>query len=269
MLECVINVSASAPDVIAELTQTADSLLLDVHRDVWHHRSVLTLGGPDDEVQDGARSVTRQAIGLIDLTKHEGVHPRLGVVDVVPFVPIDHLDGSDLRQALHHRHAFGEFVGVKLDLPCFSYGPERSLPEVRNAAFRTLWPDYGPRSPDPRTGASCIGARGALVAFNLVLKQNDIGLAKSTARTVRNDYLRTLGLQVGASVQVSCNLVAPHLLGPADAYDLVAALATVASAELVGLIPSSVLHSIPRSRWEQLDCNEDATIEGRLSARNN
>jgi glutamate formiminotransferase len=260
VLECVINVSEGhdvAP-LQAIVTASGDSLL-DVHRDEHHNRAVLTLAG--DGVETAARAVATAAVGHLDLSKHVGVHPRLGVIDVVPFVP---LDGSSLDDALAARDAFAHWASAELDLPCFFYGPERSLPEVRRTAFTTLAPDTGPRMPHPTAGACAVGARGVLVAYNVWLATGDVSTAKAIAKSVRSPAVRALGLRVGDGVQVSCNLIAPHDIGPAEIYDLVAARADVTRAELVGLLPRDVLVAVPRARWEALDLSEDRTLEASL-----
>ncbi len=140
--------------------------LLDLHRDVHHNRAVLTLAGAD--VEAAARRVTRTAVDHLDLRTHHGVHPRIGVVDVVPFVP---LEGSALVDAVAARDRFARWAGATLGLPCFVYGPERSLPSIRRGAFRELAPDTGPPAPHPTAGACAVGARPVLVAFNLWLRR--------------------------------------------------------------------------------------------------
>ena len=159
------------PDTILEIAACAGRALLDVHSDPWHHRSVLTLGG--DDVEAAARAVAAAAVDLLDLSDHEGAHPRLGVVDVVPFVPLPRLGGGrrrgaddDLGEALAARDRFARYAADELGVPCFFYGPERSLPEVRRRAFVTEAPDAGPAVPHPSAGAMCVGARPPLVAYN-------------------------------------------------------------------------------------------------------
>jgi glutamate formiminotransferase len=110
-----------------------------------------------------------------------------------------------------------------------------------------------------------VGARGALVAYNLVLAHNDVAHARRVAAAVRSPALRTLGLAIGDEAQVSCNLLSPLELGPAEAYDLVSALVEVRRAELVGLIPASVLARTPSQRWSELDLGPERTLERRLA----
>jgi glutamate formiminotransferase len=265
VLECVVNLSEgrdeSALDAIAG---TAGDALLDVHRDPHHHRAVLTLVG-----EDAPRAVATAAVARLDLRSHDGVHPRLGVVDVVPFVA---LEGSTPGDAVAARDAFATWMAEATGVPCFRYGDDRSLPEVRRRAFRDLAPDTGPPAPHPTAGACAVGARPPLVAYNVWLEGGDLAAARAIAAAARRPVLRALGLQVGDRLQVSMNLVAPAELGPADAYDVVRALAvergtSLAGAELVGLLPAAVLDAVPRSRWDELDLADDRTIEARLARR--
>lgn len=261
MLECVINISEGKDT--GKLSALAGLLgldLLDLHRDADHHRSVFTLFGTTS-----ARILARQAIATFNIERHSGAHPRMGVVDVVPFVA---LDPSTFDDALHARDEFAEFAGRELGVPCFLYGPERTLPYIRAHAFKDLLPDVGRQTPHPTAGAMCVGARGMLVAYNLWLTNTPLETTRQISASIRNESVRALGLQVGAHTQVSMNLIAPHLVGPADVYDRVAEHAQIARAELVGLLPARVLAVIPRARWAQLDIGNERTIEWRIAQRN-
>src|SRR5688572_13947872 len=154
---------------LAALSRLADAAgrdLLDVHTDPHHHRSVLTMVG-----EHAPRAVAALAVELIDLRHHDGVHPRFGAVDVVPFVP---LSGALMADAVRARDEFARWAAATLDLPCFLYGPERTLPEVRRGAFRTLTPDMGPPAAHRSAGAVAVGARPLLVAYNLWLTDPDL-----------------------------------------------------------------------------------------------
>ena len=257
MLECVVNISEGRRrSVLDAVAAVAAGALLDVHTDPHHHRAVLTLVG-----EAAPRAVTAAAVERLDLRDHAGVHPRIGVVDVVPFVP---LGDAGLDDAVAARDRCAAWIAEELGVPVFLYGPERTLPEVRRGAFRTLVPDRGPEVPHPTAGAVAVGARPALVAWNAYLAVPDLDRARSIAAAIRGPHLRALGLQVGDEVQVSLNLVAPDRLGPAEAWDLIAAHAPVAKAELVGLVPRSVLDRTPPERWAQLDLAAERTIEARL-----
>jgi glutamate formiminotransferase len=257
VLECVINVSEGRDRaVLDQLSAACGPDLLDRHADPDHHRSVFTLVGVD-----APRALARVAVARLDTGRHEGVHPRLGVVDVVPFVP---LAGSAMADAVVARDAFAGWFADELGVPCFRYGPERTLPEIRRRAFRDLAPDVGPDRPHPTAGACCVGARDVLVAYNVWLATPDLARARAIAAEVRSHGIRALGLACGDRVQVSMNLVDPLVTGPAAAYDAVAARAPIAGAELVGLVPAAVLEAIPPSRWDELDLDPDRTIEARL-----
>ena len=261
VLECVMNVSEGRdPDVIAALVDAAGAEQLDIHTDPHHHRSVLTLAG-----EVAARAVASAAVERIDLRRHDGVHPRLGAVDVVPFVA---LAGSSPAEARRARDAFAAWFADAHGVPCFLYGPERTLPDVRREAFRSLSPDHGPTHPHATAGACAVGARPVLVAYNVWVRGN-LALAQQIARAVRSPQIRALGLQVGERVQVSMNLIDPASVGPAEAFDLVAqraadAGAGVEGAELVGLVPLAVLTEVPRGRWAELNLSDARTIEARL-----
>ncbi len=260
VLECVVNVSeGSDQQILSELSTSCNESLLDVHSDAHHNRSVFTLAGND--VTQSVRALTREAVRLLDINQHIGVHPRLGVVDVVPFVP---LVGSTPEDAIAARNSFAKWLANELHVPAFIYGDERSLPDVRRHAFKSLTPDCGPQKPHPTAGATAVGARPFLIAYNLWLQDDDLGHAKEIASAVRTRGLRTLALQVGNNVQVSCNLIEPDYLGPDVAWDAVAAHTEIARAELVGLIPEASLNRIDHTRWTQLDIGVDRTIEARL-----
>lgn len=251
-------------ELVAELAGLAELDLLDVHADPDHHRSVLTLLGVT-----APRAVTRQAVQVLNLADHHGVHPRLGVVDVVPFVP---LPDSTMADAVAARDDFAHWAADELGVPCFLYGPERSLPEVRRRAWVDLAPDVGPRQPHPHAGAICVGAREELVAYNLWITGLDLAAVRQVAAAARSPWVRTLGLAVGERLQVSMNLIEPDRFGPLDAYDLVADEVAarggcVDGAELVGLVPARCLMTIPKVRWPELDVSAERTIEWQIAQR--
>jgi glutamate formiminotransferase / 5-formyltetrahydrofolate cyclo-ligase len=228
-------------------------------------------------VDAAARALARTAVSCLSLAGHEGAHPRLGVLDVVPFVALGRTPAS---HAVAARDAFCTWAGKDLALPCFRYGPlpdgtERTLPEVRRGAFSVIPPDAGPPHPHPTAGAAAVGARPPLVAYNLWLE--GVGatgaLARSVARALRGPAVRALGFDLAHGVQVSCNLIDPATVGPAEVYDAVAERlegtgAAIARCELVGLVPTGVLARITPHRWPLLDLSEDRTIEARMEAAN-
>lgn len=262
MLICPVNVSEGRDaGRIEQLRAASGESLLDVHSDAHHNRTVLTLGGQG--VLQAVRDVTRRAVATIDIRLHSGVHPRVGAVDVVPFVPAA---GTYLAAAINARNEFAAWAGEELSLPVFLYGPERSLPEVRRGAFRDLTPDFGPGSSHRSAGATCAGARSPLVAWNAWLGRNEMTAARRIVRELRAQLrgVRALAFEIDGSAQVSCNLVEPETTSPDQVYDFVNERSPVVRSELVGLLPDSVLQRVPRWRWELLDLSSDRTIEARL-----
>lgn len=277
LIECVINISEGR-DVraLADLAGGAQvaPLLRDLHRDPDHHRSVFTVVGRGDEVVIAAKALASATVERFDLTAHQGAHPRLGLVDVVPFIP--YLPGrppqTDLSGVIPLRDEFAQWLGTSLGVPSFLYGPlpggrTRTLPDIRRHAFGDLAPDFGPSDPHPTAGASAIGARPVLVAYNVWVTSPE--LARRVASLVRTPMVRALGLEVGDRAQVSCNLIDPAVCGPGQIYDEVtfhaAALGgAVEGTELVGLVPESVLRAIPEDRWPELGLSTEVTVESRL-----
>lgn len=270
MLECVVNVSeGQRNDVLAGLAEVVEhGHLLDVHVDRWHNRSVFTLVGTE-----APRQLTRRAVECLDLGGHHGAHPRLGVVDVVPFVP---LDTATMDEAVAARNDFATWLATELQVPSFLYGPTgyaptRSLPDIRRRAWQDLSPDVGPHRPHPTAGAVCVGARGPLVAYNIWLDEgDDWSSATEITSAIRSSHVRALTLRLGDRVQISMNLIDPTVVGPAEVHDQIRDLCalrhlSIARAELVGLIPTSVLDLVPPDRWSALDLDPQRTIEYRLT----
>jgi glutamate formiminotransferase len=281
LLECVVNVSEGRDEaVLGHLAAAAGPALLNTHQDPDHNRTVFTLAGPSELVEESARALARATLARLDLRRHSGAHPRLGVLDVVPFVPYEPGGAApqDLTAAVGARDRFARWLGEEMGVPSFLYGPlpggrTRSLPDIRRLAFGAapdgLRPDAGPPQADPRHGAVAVGARRVLVAYNVWV--SSVEVARQVAPLVRGPEVRALGLAVGARAQVSCNLIDPDRFGPARLYDEVAALvgargAAVEGGELVGLIPEVVLDTVPEGRRTELGLSETLTVESRLPA---
>jgi glutamate formiminotransferase / 5-formyltetrahydrofolate cyclo-ligase len=282
----VVNISEGRrPDVVAAVAAACGPALLDVHTDPDHHRSVLTLAGSADEVAEAALALTRRAVERIDLSVHAGVHPRLGAVDVVPFVPLAP-DGIDRAAAV--ARSWAERAATELGIPVFLYGDAdpagRSLPDLRRTAFRERRPDFGPSVPHPTAGGVAVAARPFLVAVNCELDGGpatglaaDLAAARAVARAVRErdgglPGVRALGFILASKsrAQVSMNLVDLPATGVETACEAVRREAerhgrSVTAVELVGLLPADELARCSREflTWARL--TPDRTIEGRLT----
>lgn len=274
MLECVVNVSEGRDrEALAALAAAAGPHLLDVHSDAGHNRSVFTLAARHGaDLEEAVRGLAREAVARLDLRRHGGAHPRFGVVDVVPFVPLPgggartgQGEAGDMGEAVGARGRFSRWAGEVLRLPCFLYGPERDLPTVRREAFRTLAPDTGPTEPHRTAGACAVGARPLMLAWNLWLADRDRRAAGRVAAALRGPGVRALAFELPDGLQLSFNLVDPLRVGPATVLDAVSAAGVrVVRAELVGLAPAALLERTERSRWAELDLDPDRTIEARL-----
>jgi glutamate formiminotransferase len=273
----VPNVSEGRdPDVVAALAAACGSALLDLHTDPDHHRSVFTLAGPTTE--DAVRGLSFAVATHVDLSSHEGVHPRFGALDVVPFVALD----GPAEAARDAAHEFGRWIGDALGVPAFFYDgadPEgRSLARLRRDAFTRWTPDAGPRFAHPRLGAVAVAARAPLIAVNCWLDADDIGLARSVAALVRErdgglPGVRALGLRLPsrAVAQVSMNLVALERTGLEDACTAVrahvaAAGGRVVGIEVVGLIPRAELERCSAEFRDWAGLSDSLTLEARLAA---
>jgi glutamate formiminotransferase len=279
MLECVPNVSEGRNrSVLDALSASCGRALLDRHVDPDHHRSVFTLAG--DETAVAARSLAHGVAERVDLAAHAGVHPRLGALDVVPFVA---LAGSTREDAVGAAREFATWIARTLAVPAFLYDAadpsERTLPDARRDAFRTRAPDVGPRHPHPTLGAVAVGARAPMIAVNCELARDDLALARGIAARVRArdgglPGVRALGLHLDSRsrAQVSMNLVALERTGLQHACRAVDALArvagtSVARVELVGLVPAVELTRCDVEFLEWSGIGTDDTIEARLAAR--
>jgi glutamate formiminotransferase len=271
LFECVVNVSDGRRlDVLDELGLAAGPALRDRHSDPVHNRSVFTLIEHRTELRRYVRSFIVASMKLLDLRDHEGVHPCFGVLDVIPFVA---LDPRKADEAATLRNETASWVADTFNVPVFLYGrlrdgTKRSLPEVRRHAFRSLMPDMGPMKPDPDRGASAVGARPVLVAWNLWVRGIDLAEGRIIAKALRRSEVRALAFPLPEMVQISFNLIDPMNVRPSMVYDKVVALlgeAVIDHAELVGLIPDAVLRVEDPGRWTQLGLAESATIESRLA----
>ena len=253
MLEVVPNVSEGRDEeavaVLADALAGGGAPVLDVHSDEDHHRSVLTAAGPDIEMlAEGAVRLVEAALETIDLRAHQGAHPRVGVVDVLPFVDLDDDDGAAVPLPLIQDVA--DRIG-RMGIPVLPYGrltsDGRRPVDYRRGLTRSHLDDdriAGPREPHRTAGVVLLGLRAPLIAYNVDLAAGGPDKARAVAVDVRGPGLQALGLDLPRQgrVQVSTNLVDPRALGVRHAYDRIAEAAerhgaTVGAAELVGLVP--------------------------------
>jgi glutamate formiminotransferase len=291
VLEAVPNVSEGRDRrVIAEIGQAfgSTSVLLDVHSDPDHNRSVFTVAGGAADIEEALLAGVERACELIDLRAHRGAHPRVGVVDVVPVVAVE--PGSEGRESARTTGlAVAGRIGSELSLPVFLYG-EIGLGR-RPAFFRRggpgelqrrvdageLEPDFGPRRLHTRSGAVLVGVREFLVAYNVVLGTSDAAVARSIAETIResNGGMRGVqaigvGLPARERVQVSMNVVDVDL---APLQDVVARVRELAAAqgvnveegELVGLVPEKVLGAIEAAGAHVQGVDGSKALERRIA----
>jgi glutamate formiminotransferase len=284
VLECVPNVSEGRRrDVIERIAAACATCVLDVHVDADHNRSVFTLAADRaDEIEPCVRQLAEAVVRNTHESWHDGVHPRVGALDIVPFVAFPSTSDERAR-AVRAAHDFARWFAGTFDAPAFLYGdadPEgRSLPSLRRDAFVRRRPDFGPAEPHPELGATAVGARPVLVAVNCELDRDDLELARSIAHAVRErgggfGGVRALGFELASRrrTQVSMNLTDLEAAGIEAACTEVLRLARdaaadVARVELVGLLPRAELDrcSDEFRRWAGL--SDDQTIEGRLAAR--
>lgn len=261
LVECVPNFSegrdpGTVQQIAAAIGSVETACVLDRHIDPDHNRSVITFVATRDRVVEAAVASVKRASELIDMRRHEGVHPRFGATDVLPFVPIS---GVTLEECAALAHAAGRIITRELSIPVYYYEraalrPDRvNLEDVRSAARLKSTPDEGPSVFHESAGVVVVGARPFLIAFNVLLRSNDLAIARQIARSIRGrngglPFLKALGfpLQTRGLVQVSMNLVNYEVTGMGDAYEAVRREAQllgveIESTEIVGLVPRNAL----------------------------
>ncbi|MGA9349253.1 MAG: glutamate formimidoyltransferase [Anaerolineae bacterium] len=292
IVECVPNFSEGRRkeviDQIAEaIAIVPDVHVLDVQSDADHNRTVVTFVGEPEAVEEAAFRGVGKAAELIDMNLHRGEHPRIGAADVVPFVPIKNVTMGDCV-AIARR--VGERVGRELGIPVYLYEeaatrPERrNLAEVRQGEYEGIKaeietnperaPDFGPQHLG-KAGATAIGARPPLIAFNVYLGTDDVEVAKAIARAVRHSsgglrYVKALGLLVKGKAQVSMNLtdyrqtpvhrVVEMIRREAERYGV-----AVIESELIGLIPNEALVEAAKFYLQLDGLSSDQILENRLA----
>jgi glutamate formiminotransferase len=271
IIECVPNVSEGRrADVVARMVDAVRRTgvrVLDQSSDASHNRSVLTLAGDGDALKAGILALFAAALADIDLRQHAGQHPRLGAVDVVPFIPIE---GVTMSDCVALARDVGRAVAERFGVPVFLYeeasdNPSRkNLEDIRRGQFEGLptkmaqpeWkPDFGPATPHPSAGASVIGARMPLIAYNINLNTDRLDVAKKIATAIRQSsgglrYVKAMGVKLDDRnlAQVSINLTNFEKTPMFRVFEMVKREAerygaSILESEIVGLLPSAALVS--------------------------
>ena len=293
VIECIPNISEGRnPDVIercaAAIRGVAGVRLLDSSSDAAHNRSVLTFAGDREPVKQAVLALFDAAVPAIDLRQHTGEHPRMGAVDVVPFVPIDGITmpdcvalAKDVAEEVARRHA----VPVYLYEEASANPARKNLEDIRRGEFEGLaakmeqegWaPDFGPAAPHASAGASVIGARMPLIAYNINLNTNRLDVAKKIASAVRHSsgglrFVKAMGVDLAdrGIVQVSMNLTNYQKTPIFRVFEMVSREAarygvTVLESEIVGLVPSAALTSAAEYYLQVADFRADQVLENKL-----
>jgi glutamate formiminotransferase len=292
LVECVPNFSegrrAEVVDEIVAVMAGVDSVhVLDRQSDATHNRCVITLIGPEEATGEAAFRGIAAAARLIDLTRHQGAHPRFGAADVVPFVPVRETDMPvcvDLARRLAGR------VGDELAIPAYLYEDaavredHRDLADVRRGEFEGLReaiaedasraPDAGPHRVHPTAGAVAVGARPPLIAYNVNLDSDDVDLARTIAVAIRErdgglPKVKAMGLALDDCVQVSMNLVDYRVTSMHTVYTEIARQAAehhvaVRESEVVGLVPEAALVDVARRSLRATDFTRLQVLEARV-----
>ncbi len=293
LIECVPNVSEGrrrdVVDAIAEaIRRTKGARLLDDSSDVSHNRSVFTLAGDTAGVEQAVMAIYALAVEAIDLRTQRGVHPRVGAVDVVPFVP---LDDTTLAECAALARRAGAAIAGRFGIPVYLYeeaasGPARKkLEDIRRGEFEGLaakmasegWaPDFGPGVPHPTAGVSVVGARMPLIAYNINLATDRLDVAKKVASAVRHSsggypYVKAMGvpLEDRGIVQVSMNLTNYAKTPMALVFDAVKREAarygvSILESEIVGLVPAAAVAAADASYLQIKDFSTSQILENRL-----
>jgi len=293
LIECVPNFSEGRNkeviDAIVNEARKYNVKILNIHSDESHNRTDVTILGEPEEVKKAVLDMAIKAVELIDMNKHKGEHPRMGAMDVVPFIPIMN---STMEECIKIANEFAEEFSRIKKVPCFLYEEaakkesRRNLADVRKGEFEGLKeeigknpekiPDYGPNSIHPTAGATAVGAREILIAFNVNLATNDVEIAKKIAKAVRHSsggyrYVKAMGFEIKEKniVQVSMNMtnykqtplfrVFETIKREAERYGV-----NVLSSEIVGMIPLDALVDIASFYLQLEDFKPEQVIEKRL-----
>lgn len=296
LIQCVPNFSEGRrPEVIEQIIAgitAAGVTLLDVNPDADHNRVVVTFVGAPEQVVEAAFAGTKIASELINMEEHKGEHPRLGATDVIPFVP---LTGATMDDCVALAEQLGQRIANELEIPVYLYERAARVPERRNLAdvrrgeyevikeeiaLPSRKPDFGPARMHPRAGAVVVGARPALVAYNVNLNTDNVKAAKAIAKAVRESSgglpaVKALGLMIEANnqAQISMNMVDFNVTGLLTVFRAIEAEAQklgvgIANSEIIGLVPVKALLDAVISELKLTDFSLEQVLELKLAARN-
>ncbi len=295
MIESVPNVSeghdAAVVTALAQAVRAGGALLLDYSADPSHNRSVFTMAGDAGRIEQSLLQLVGTAVEHVDLRSHRGVHPRIGAVDVVPLIP---LAGSTMEECVELSHRIGHAIASTFGIPVYLYEHSASRPErrrleqIRRGNFEGLaekmtqpgWaPDFGPSTPHPTAGATVVGARMPLIAYNVNLDSTDVAVAKAVAAAVRESSgglpcVKALGLPLlhRNVAQVSMNLTDFSRTSVQTAFDAVQREANargvrVLESELIGLIPAAALEGTSAAQLRLTGFSRSQVLEERIAER--
>jgi len=293
LIECVPNISEGRrasviESIAAELSHSA-AALLDRSSDPSHNRTVFTLAGGPEQLKDTMLRLFACALDQIDLRDHTGVHPRIGAIDVIPFVP---LDDCTMADCVNLARSTAAEISRRFSVPTYLYEEaatdphRRNLADIRRGGLDGLaarmqqpsWqPDFGPDRPHPTAGVSAIGARRILIAYNVNLASDRLALAARIARTIRESsggfvHVKAMGVRLEdrGIVQVSMNLTDYHQTSMSTVFDAVTREAAtdgidVLESEIVGLVPADALPPNAETRLKLRATDLDRILENRLA----
>ena len=294
LIECVPNISEGRRRDVAEaVAQAADGpgrRVIDLSMDPDHNRSVITIVGEPDGLLDGVLGLASKAAELIDLNVHRGEHPRMGAVDVIPFIPVR---GVTMADCIDLSRRVGERIAEELAIPVYLYEESatreerRNLATIRKGQFEGFaekikdpqWePDFGEARIHPTAGVVAVGAREFLIAYNIDLATSDLSVAKEIARAVRYSsgglrYVKALGFPLSEKgiVQVSMNLTNFKKTPILRVFELVKREAErrgvmVIGSEIVGTLPRRALYDVARMALQVRDFSDDLILEERIES---
>lgn len=293
VIECVPNISegrdlARVEAIAAAVRATPGARLLNVSSDASHNRSVLTLVGDAGAVRAAVRALFEAALPRIDLTRHSGEHPRMGAVDVVPFIPIR---GATVEQCVALTREVGAEIAERFEVPVYLYEDSatserrRNLAEIRKGEFEGFaekmkgpdWkPDFGPDRPHPTAGVVAVGARSFLIAYNINLGTRDLGVADRIAKAIRHigggfRYVKAMGVDLAdrGLVQVSINMTNYRKTPLHRVFECVRSEAErfgvpIVSSEIVGLTPAEALYMAAEHYLKLESFTSDQVLETKL-----